>query len=922
MNLKRIKLLIGTGLIFLLFYSCIPENKPADSGLQVVKINCRYVSHPLGIDETHPSFTWELQSETRNQVQTAYQILVASSKAQLDRQIADAWNSGKVMSDRSVQIRYEGMPLKSSTRYYWKVRVWDGNGHCSNYSDVAWFETGLLLESDWKAKWIGAPLVFDWRKRSRDLRRLGKDAPPVYDYSAPLFRKSFIVDKTVISARAYISGVGFYEMYVNGEKVGDRLLDPAFTDYDKTVLYSTLDLTPMIKKGENAVGIMLGNGWYNMPTRAAWGFDLAPWRADPALKCQIEIAYKDGTREMIVTNKDWKCAPGPVTFNSIRQGETFDANKIIPGWNEPGLEDGTWIPAHLVRGPAGKLMAQTAPPVEVIREFEPVRVMKLKNGHYMLDFGQNMSGFIQIKVNGDRGDSIVIKYGERLFPDGRVDQRLIAEHTFEPRFQTDIFILSGKGEEVFQPHFVYHGFRYAEISGLRKMPSDGEIVAKAITSSFENAGAFISSNELLNRIQHNTLWSYTNNFVGYPTDCPQREKNGWTGDAQLACETGLFNFMSQPGYVKWVHDLTDAMKPDGMLPGIVPTSGWGYHWGNGPAWDHAIMNIPWNLYVYSGDREILESTYPFMKKYVDFLGTRAQNHIVRWGLGDWAPARTKTPEAVTSTAYYYEDARLLAETAKVLGKDEDAEKYAALAGEIKTAFNREFYNRKKGIYSVGSQTALSCPLYFGLVDSAEVGKVLGNLEQVIDTTSINLDFGILGAKYVLNTFTMYEHPAPAYRIVDTEAYPGWGYWVKKRTTTLWEQWNDNSGSLNHIMYGDVSAWMYKTLAGIRPDPEHPGFKHFFVHPWFPEDLQWVKAHHNTPYGRIEVQWKRMEGSIRLEVSVPVNTSATVTFPVSNLKQVMEAGKPMTKRTLLDFNKGKGQIQLTVGSGNYEFEILL
>ena len=411
-----------------------------------------------------------------------------------------------------------------------------------------------------------------------------------------------------------------------------------------------------------------------------------------------------------------------------------------------------------------------------------------------------------------------------------------------------------------------------------------------------------------------------NNFVGYPTDCPQREKNGWTGDAQLAHETGLYNFRSQPGYIKWMRDLADAQRPDGMLPGIVPTAGWGYHWGNGPAWDHAIMNIPWNLYVYSGDMAILENMYPYMKKYVDFLGTTAHDHIVSWGLGDWAPARTRTPAVVTSTAYYFEDARILAEVAKTLGKTADAEKYSGLAERIRQAFNEQFFDGDKNIYAKGSQTALACALYFGLTDPADVPGVLSVLEKVIDTTRMNLDFGILGAKYVLNAFTMYDHPAPAYKMVNTEDYPGWGYWVKKGATTLWEQWNDDSGSLNHIMYGDVSAWMYKTLAGIRPDPEHPGFKHFFVQPYFPDDLQWVKAHHHSMYGNIRVHWKRTDNGVRLEISVPVNTSATVVFPVRGLEQVREGGKVIDKRTLQGFSRKGGQIRITIGSGEYAFDV--
>lgn len=887
---------------------------------EVNNLRCEYEQNPLGIDILYPRLSWQLQASQRNFNQSSYQILVASSKENLESNNANMWNSGKVESTQSIQVVYKGKVLVSKTKYYWKVKVWDNNNDSSEYSEIASFETAMLKESDWEAKWISSPIVTDWFARDNEIRKRGNNASPFNEYPAPLYRKSFESLKQVASARAYITGVGFYELHINGEKVGDNILDPAFTDYDDHVLYTTLDVTQFIQNGKNVIGVMLGNGWYNMQTRAAWGFNLAPWRAAPTLKCQIEITYTDQSKEVIVSDETWKFTLGPIIFNSIRQGETYDANKEIEGWDIANFDDSNWNNVDLVRGPAGKLTSQVLPPIKVRKELPPKSIVKLDEKKYLIDFGQNMAGFVQLKVSGEKGDSIVIKYGERLNPDNSLDQKEIAKHTYEERFQMDIFILNGQGIETFQPRFVYHGFQYIEISGLNKKPTSDQIIAKAISTSFTQAGSFKTSNNLLNKIQQNTWWSYVNNFVGYPLDCPQREKNGWTGDAQLACETGLFNFHSQTSYLKWVKDLIDAQKSDGSLPGIVPTNGWGFQWGNGPAWDHAIMNVPWNLYLYSGDIKILEDTYPYMKKYVNFLETKAEDYIVDWGLGDWAPAKTKTPRDVTSTAYYYKDAKILAKTAELLGNTGDAILYSRLAYDIRNAFNKKYYNAEKGIYSNGSQTALSCALYFGLVISTEETKVLNNLEKAITKSDMNLDFGILGAKFVLNSFTMYDRPEAAYNIVNTEKYPGWGNWIKQGATTLWENWNGETNSLNHIMFGDVSAWMYKTLAGIRPDPQNPGFKHFFIAPYFPNDLEWISTSYESMYGKIKVDWSKNKEGIIMNITIPANTSATISFPTKELKNVKENGNEIGLSDFLGLEKSANAIQLKVGSGKYKFEI--
>ncbi len=906
-------------IISILFVRCAKE-QDRTYVVEVTHLRCDYARDPLGTDNRHPGLSWQIRSVHKNVNQSAYQILVASSRKNLENNIADKWNTGKVRSSRSVQVVYRGNPLRSQSKYYWKVKIWTDDGMESAYSETATFETAMFDASEWKAKWIRSPVIDEWYNiRTKKLRKVGKSGPPFYDYAGPLLRKTFSPKKKVESARVYISGPGFYELYLNGKRVGDNILDPAFTDYDDHVLYTIYDVSGLIKSGMNAVGVMLGNGWYNMPTRAGWGFDMAPWRAWPALLCQIEIKYADGTKKTVISDETWKYAFGPVQFNSIRQGETYDATREIKGWNTVKFDDSKWKSVNIARGPAGKLVPQTMPPVKVIKEITPKKITKLGDKRYLVDFGQNMAGFVRLKVSGKKGDSIVVKYGERLYPDHSLDQTDIAAYTWEERFQTDVFILNGEGKEVFQPRFVYHGFQYVEISGMNARPSKDNVIAKAISTSFGKAGSIRTSDTLLNKIQRNTLWSYRSNFVGLPTDCPHREKLGWTGDAQLASETGLFNFQTVTSYEKWIQDLIDAQKRDGSLPGIAPTNGWGFHWGNGPGFDHAIMIIPWNLYVYCNDAGILRKAYPYMKKYVGFLNTKADNYIIDWGLPDWSVAKTQTPADITSTAFYYKDARILAEVAKLLGYDKDAKSYEKLAAGIKKAFNNKFYDKEKGTYSTGTETALSCALYFGLIPPGEEERVLDNLEKEIAGSELNIDVGIYGAKFVLNALTEYGRPEVAWKIVDSEAYPGWGYWVKQGANTLWEQWDGKTHSRNHIMFGDVSAWMYKTLAGIRPDPAGPGFKKFFIKPFFPENLSRVDAWHESPYGRIGVHWVKNKGRINLKLSVPANTRALVALPAGKLTDILEDGRPVRETDYLKPVKAeRGEVVFSLGSGDYEF----
>jgi len=547
----------------------------------VKNLTIEYLSNPVGIDVAAPRFSWAIQSEQKRFIQSAYQVLVASSPEKLTEAAADIWNSGKVISDKTVLIPFTQHPLSSRQKYFWKVRVWDAKDQPQAYSENAFWEMGLLKNEDWQAKWISAPKVYDWASfvanRKQVIKEGGKENS---SNPAPQFRQAFQVTKKIAQARLYISGVGYNVPCLNGKQVGDHLLDPAFTRYDKTVLYSVYDISANLHPGENVLGVVLGNGWYNMITKAVWGFDHAPWRDEPALLAQVEIIYEDGSRQLIGSDESWKVSPGPIVFNSIRQGEYYDAGKETPGWDKAGFDDKSWYQPVVVRGPAGKLKAQMIQAVKATEHFIPKTITQVQPGMYVFDLGKNIAGFAELKVEAPKGTEITLRYGERLSTDGRVDQRDIGQHVENNLVQTDKYICNGKGIEIWHPSFVYHGFQYIEVSGLPGKPGRETITGIMMHTVMEPAGSFECSNKLFNSIQQAALNSYQSNFMGYPTDCPQREKNGWTGDAHLAAEMGLYNFKGENAYTKWLGDFVDEQRPSGELPALIPTSGWGYFWGN------------------------------------------------------------------------------------------------------------------------------------------------------------------------------------------------------------------------------------------------------------------------------------------------------------------------------------------------------
>ena len=904
--------------------ACLWLGFTSNASVQVERLRCEYLDNPLGIDTPQPRLGWVLTSSERGQKQAAYQILVASSEAALKKSQGDMWDSGKVASDETTQIRYAGQALASRQACFWKVRSWDQAGKPAESKPARW-EMGLLQPSDWGAKWIA--------------RTTDTNSQP-----APLLRRAFSLDRKVKQARAYVCGLGYYELYLNGEKVGDHILDPGYTRYDRRALYVTYDVTDLLQRGPNAIGVILGNGWFNCHTKAVWNFHEAPWRAAPKLLLHLRVDYADGRSETIVSDASWKCATGPIVFDSIYGGETYDARLENPAWATAKCDDSKWEPVQLVappgeavvrqqigsdlavvgalfHPPAWQLSAQMMPAIKVHETLKPAKVSEPKPGVFLFDIGQNLAGMAELHVKGPAGARVQMRYGERLAPDGTLDTRDIEQHVKklgqEQQHQTDTYILKGSGkEEVYVSRFAYHGFQYVEVTGFPGRPTLDSLRARFIHSAVPPAGEFTCSSPLFNRINRAADWSFLSNLQGIPTDCPHREKNGWTGDAHLAAEQAQFNFFPVTVHQKWINDLGDEQKPTGQLPGIVPTSGWGYSWGNGPAWDSSFLLIPWYEYVYYGDTENFRRHYDGMKRYVDYFTTRAQGGIVKIGLNDWAPWKTKTEAGITDTAYYYVDTKIVARAAELLGNKADADKYTALAASIKAAFNQKFYHADTASYDNGSQTALSCALYQGLVEPANQARVLANLVTAVERANNHLDTGILGTKYLLNALLENGRADVACRMVAQKDQPSWGWWLEQGATTLWEQWN-GSESRNHIMYGDVSAWFYKALGGIQPDPQAPGFKHFTVAPQVVGGLTSARASYDSIRGPIVSDWKVANGEFRLTLTIPANTTATVSLPIDGL--VLEGGKSVAKSEGLKFLRTEGgRSVLEAGSGTYRF----
>jgi len=888
--------------LFLAVFSC---NKPATQSLPV-NLKCEHLDAPIGIDTEKPRLTWQMESSREGASQRAFRVIVGTDSSEVAGGTGNEWDSGKMDSEVSLVV-YQGRELVPFTKYFWAVQIRDEKGSWSDFSEVSVFETGMMKQENWQGSWI-------------------MDS---HDYNlkpAPYFRKTIDIQKKIKSARVYIVAGGLYELYMNGSKIGNHRLDPMYTRFDRRNLYVTYDVTSNLAQGENAVGVVLGNGWFNHQSTAVWYFDKAPWRARPKFCLDLRLTYEDGTQEIISSGDDWKTSHGPIIFNSIYTAEHYDARLEQEGWNQPGFDDSEWKNAVCTGSPSQNIVAQVLHPIRNVTELPAVKMEKVGNNTYLFDFGRNISGVVQIKVEGAAGTEIRLKHVERLDAEGRADMSNIDVH-YRPvddsdPFQTDIFILSGKGEETFMPLFNYKGFQYVEVSSSKPVNlSKQSITAYFMHSDVPPAGTISSSNPTLDKIWQATNASYLSNLVGIPTDCPQREKNGWTGDAHIAIETGLYNFDAITVYEKWLADHRDEQQPNGVLPAIIPSNGWGYQWANGPDWTSTIAIIPWNIYLFYGDPHLLETCYDNIRRYVDRITAISPDGLTDWGLGDWVPVKSKTPKEFTSSVYYFVDATILAKAAKLFGKQADYEKYSALAEKIKSAINDKYLDAETGMYGSGFQTELSVALHWGIVPEELTGKVAENLSKRVIADNSHIDVGLLGTKSILNALSENGYADLAYTVATQETFPSWGWWIVNGATTLYENWPIDAKrdlSMNHIMFGEISAWFYKALGGIFPDEAQPGFKNIILKPNFVSGLDHFEATHNSPYGTIVSSWKRNGQTISYDVAVPASSTAELTIQAN---RILENGKELSKNNDIQVEKnGNETFTLYLKSGKYNFTV--
>lgn len=864
-------------------------------------LRCEYLTRPMGVDTPQPRLSWTLWSRERGQRQTAYRILVASTTELLERDQADLWDSDKVESERTCHIPYEGKPLRSLQRCYWKVRVWDAEGQPSGWSEVSWWEMGVLHPDEWQARWIGAPA-----------------AEP-----APLFRKQFPVKPHLHRARALICGLGYYELYLNGKRVGEQVLDPAQTDYEQRAFYVVHDVTDMLHEGANSVGVMLGNGWYNQAV--VWG---GMSYGEPVLLLQLVLEYADGTTERICTDETWKTKPGPVQRNNVYAGEEYDARLEVPGWNEVGVDDSDWQPVRIMPSPTRSLQSQMMPPIRRTRTLPTVALTSPQPGVWIFDMGQNFAGWARLKVQAPAGTTITLRFAEALNPDGTLNPE--STGVFATRVvQTDRYTCKGKGVEVWEPRFTYHGFRYVEMTGYPGTPTPDMLEGVVVHTAVQPAGTFECSDEMLNRIHRTALWTQISNLHGIPTDCPHRERCGWLGDAHVSAEMTIYHFEMANFWTKYLDDIETSLTEEGLPTFVAP--GKRKIGKASPDWGTAMVQIPWYLYLYYGDTRVLERHYPTMKRWIEHLQSIAEGYIVSAGLGDWcAPGSVpgNTPIPVTSTAVFYLDTVLMRKIATVLGREEDTTRFAMLAHHIKQAFIERFYDASH--HTFGSQAADALALAWGLAPDGEEQAIADSLARdVMNKHQGHHTTGILGSRHLYWALSEYGHGDVAMTLLHQSSYPSIGHLFRLGATTFWEHWSEphideqeGPRSYNHPMQGGFDAWFFAGVAGIRPSEQGVGFQHILLQPQILPGLTWARATYRSMHGLIASEWYRDGDKLRWKVGIPPGTTATVRFPVPDIRAVSESGEhppTLPGATVTDI---RGLPAAELSSGEYEFEMVL
>jgi len=883
---------------------------PVAHAAEVTHLRCEYLTNPLGIDAPQPRLSWQIEDNdhkptTRGLQQTAYQVLVASSQELLQNNKGDLWDSGRVESNNTSQIEYKGaQPLKSRQQCFWKVKTWLTGGASAASQPASW-EMGLLQPADWKAKWVEG---------------------------AGYLRKTLkLAAKPVARARLYVTALGLYQMNINGQRVGDVLFGPEWTDYNKRIRYQEYDVTAMLRKGDNVMAGLVGHGWYSGTIGNGHN---RFWGKVPALFAQLEVTYADGTGECVVTDASWKTAASPILASDFMLGENYDARLEVKGWDAPGLDESAWTPVNVREEKPRPLESQVTEPVRKISEIKVVAIKEPKPGCWTFDLGQNMVGYVRLKVAAPAGTKLTIRHAEMLDPEGTVYTQNLRQAP-----SVDTYICKGTGVEIFQPHFTFHGFRYVEVTGLTEKPTPDTITGIVIASAITPAGEFSCSDARINQLYSNIVWGQRGNYLSVPTDCPQRdERLGWMGDAQVFVRTATYNADVAAFFTKWLVDVDDAQMADGAFTDVCPRVGAG---AGTPAWADAGVICPWTIYQVYGDMRLLAQHYPAMVRWIEWCRGHSIN-LIRVDMsetgkklrgrdyGDWLSIGADTPKDLIGTAYFAYSTKLVAQAAAALGKTDDAAKYQQLFQDIKAAFNQK-YVAADGRIQGNTQCCYAMALKFGLLSDEMRDKAAQYLVEDITAKNDHLSTGFVGVSYLLPVLTQAGRTETAFKLFLQDSFPSWLFSVKHGATTIWERWdgwtpdkgfqNPGMNSFNHYSLGSCGEWMFSSMAGI--DTDGPGFKKLIIRPTPGEGITWVKCSYDSINGRIVSNWQRDGGKLTMDVTVPANTTATVYVPAKDANGVTESGQPTGKTVGVKFLCMENHHAVyAVDSGSYRFQSAL
>ena len=955
-------------------------------------LRCEYATDPGGLGETSPRLSWIGESARRGEVQQAFQVLVAGSAEALNADRGDLWDSGKVVSDESAHVVYAGRPLGSRAACWWKVRLWDRDGRPSAWSAPARWTMGLLSPADWQARWIDStpprtaaepagPVITvrhavyesidhtasrdvtarlaaavkdsprsvpvnndvlggdpapNQRKQLRVDYAVGDEPPksvvvkengalsfPGVSESPRYLRREFSSGSPVRQATLYVTALGLYECRLNGVRVGDHVLAPDWTDYNKRVGYQAYDVTPLLRPGANALGALVADGWY-AGHLGNGGFQ--QYGHVPALLAQLEIVHADGSTERIVSDGAWKSAPGPLLASDFMLGESYDARKELPGWDQPGFDDRAWVPATVRAGePARALDAQVAPPVRQTGERPALRLAEPAPGRWTYDLGQNMVGVVRLKVSAPAGTTVTLRHAEMLNPDGTIYTANLRGAT-----STDTYVCRGGGEEVWQPRFTFHGFRYVELTGLPARPADDAVTGIVLGSDTPRAGTFTCSNPLINQLMSNIEWGQRGNYLSVPTDCPQRdERLGWMGDAQVFVHTATDVADVAAFFTKWLVDVDDAQRADGAFTDVSPTRGSG---AGTPAWGDAGVICPWTIYEAYGDRRVLERHLPAMIRWVEWCRAHSTGLIRskdRGGdYGDWLSIGANTPKDLIGTAYFAYSTHLLAKACAAVGQQEEAAKYEGLFADIRTAFNQR-YVAGDGRIQGDTQCCYAMALKFDLLPEGLRARAVQYLADDVAAHGNHLTTGFVGVSYLLPVLTAGGRTDVAYQLLTQDTFPSWLFSVKQGATTIWERWNGwtpekgfntpSMNSFNHYSLGSCGEWLYDTVAGIGWDENAPGYKRLVIHPRVGGGLTAASAKLRTVYGEAASSWTDRDGQFALQIVVPANTTARVVLPAADPGKIKEHEEELAHAEGVTVEGTEdGRTVLRVGSGSYYF----